>query len=383
MGYYTFKGCYFQVILRTELFKTTIMKKTLFIASAAVAGLVFAACSNEKTFKAEDAQFEIGFEGVYVDNSTKVTTGEYTKETLEVADNTMGVFSWKSVGTASPYTETQIFKDQKVIFDNPEAGASREDKWGYTPKKYWDKNANHYSFYAYAPHSSDFTGTVALESNSANAFTITDFRQATTVADQIDLLTDFTTQANRTSFVNDVEFAFSHILSNINFKVAVSDALKEDETDNPVTLVSLALSAVKTGGDYAYNTDAYKWTAEEPATAFSATQTDGNVFASESINNVTDEGNDVPGMTTMLMVPQSIPDTYTLTVNYLIDEEPYETVIKLNDFKDSSATPASLAAWQSGYKYTYFLVIGPTPIEFGIASVSTWGDGGTYTYVIE
>ena len=352
------------------------MKKSFLLLIAAA---LLAACSSNE-MAVELKEKPIGFSRVYIDKSTKaIRKGPYTTDNFEYVGNTFGVIGYKTTATQ---TNAKVFNDVKVEYQTGLSAPFAATDWAYSPLVYWDKTATQYSFFAYAPHSGDFTGTVALGGNDATTFSITGFKQATTVADQIDLMTDLTNQNNVTANIgnNDVKFTFGHILSNINVTMAVSAALKADETDNPVSVETVTLGTITMDGSYAWNTDAYKWTlsTSSPTTQlFSATQSSGNVFASKALTATPAA---VPGLTGMLMIPQAVNANYEIYVKYKINTEVFERTIKLSDFKKSGT---SLGTWDPGYKYTYNIVIGPTPILFDIIGVSDWGDGGVYTYTIE
>jgi len=352
------------------------MKKSFLLLIAAA--LLAACSSNEMLVETEDVP--IGVSRVYIDMSTKaITPGPYTTANFETVGNTFGVIGYKTTATQ---TNAKVFNDVKVEYQTGLSAPFAATDWAYSPLVYWDKTATQYSFFAYAPHSGDFTGTVALGGNDATTFSITGFKQATTVADQIDLMTDLTNQNNVTANIgnNDVKFTFGHILSNINVTMAVSAALKADETDNPVSVETVTLGTITMDGSYAWNTDAYKWTlsTSSPTTQlFSATQSSGNVFASKAL---TATPATVPGLTGMLMIPQAVNANYEIYVKYKINTEVFERTIKLSDFKKSGT---SLGTWDPGYRYTYNIIIGPTPILFDMDTVADWGDGGTYTYTIE
>ena len=356
------------------------MKKSFLLLIAAA---LLAACSSNE-MAVELKEKPIVFSRVYIDQSTKaIRTGPYTTVNFETVGNTFGVFGYKNTETQ---TNAQVFNNVKVEYkDNLTASYyDGTEDWAYSPLVYWDKTATKYSFFAYAPHSGDFTGTVALGGNDATTFSITGFKQATTVANQIDLMTDLTNQNNVTANIgnNDVKFTFGHILSNINVTMAVSSALKADETDNPVSVVEVTLGTIKMKGSYAYNTDStkYKWALAEPSTTktFSATQSSGNVFASKALTATPAA---VPGLTGMLMIPQKDVGTYQIYVKYKIKDEVFERTIALSAFKKD--VTKILAAWEPGYQYTYNIVIGPTPILFDMNTVSGWAPGGIYTYTVE
>lgn len=365
------------------------MKKSLIIIAAAA--LVVGCASND--VKNDIAPTPIGFTKVYVENGTKaITTGAYNTTTFETLGNTFGVFGYKTTATQTNYLS---FDDVEVEFKAGHTvstnGYDAVNDWEYSPLVYWDKNATSYSFYAYAPHESDFTGTAALASNSATAFSITGFQQAiTSNADMIDLMTDLTHHSpfGGTIGTNDVAFTFQHILSNITVRMAVGDALKSDNTYNPVTVVSVSIGTIKMDGSYAYDTNAYKWTlAASPTTKkFEGTPKDPNddavnVFKSDRLTSRTTGFTTVAGLENLLFVPQAVDAGYKIELKYKIADETYETEIPLSSFKNSGNSP--LATWTPGYKYTYDIVIGPNPILFDVTSVSDWTDGGQYIYVVE
>jgi len=362
------------------------MKKSLFIIATAVS--IISCSSNDVKNDIAESNIAIGFSKAYVENGTKaINHGAYTTANFETLGNTFGVFGYKSTATQ---TDALVFNNVTVEYKTGHTVATNSynavDDWEYSPLVYWDKNATSYSFYAYAPHQGDFTGTVALSGRNANGFSITGFEQATTAAaDMTDLMVDLTSHSTYTGTIgtNDVSFTFKHILSNITIRMAVGDALKGDYQNNPVTVVSVSVGAIKMDGTYSYVTDAYKWQlASTPHTGtFSGTQTEGNVFASNTLTSRTTGFTVVPGLENLLFVPQAVDAGYIITVQYKIGSQIYDTTINLNQFKNSSSE--SLVTWVPGYKYTYDIVIGPNPILFDISGVSDWTDGGQYIYTIE
>lgn len=350
------------------------MKKFIFLVATAT---IFVACAEKETIN-EIREIPIDFTKSYVEKATKtIHTGLYATETFEATGNTMGVFGWKRKST----TYTPIFENKAVDFDVTVSG-----DWGYSPKRYWDSDADDYAFYAYAPHSADFPngGTVALTTaGNGNTFSITNFTQANTVANQIDLMVDLTSQiantTNKAATKTDVGFTFSHILTQVNFKMGVSASLKADKNDNPVTVTSISLNNVNLKGSYSYNTS-WAWSGQATPTTFNATQTSNVVFAED---HLTSTAEDIPGLVKMLLIPGSVSG-YTVTINYTIGKtnpEQFTKTINLTDFKNSS--DQNLTTWAINNNYTYILTIGPEPIEFDMTSISDWVTGDPYEYVIE
>lgn len=366
------------------------MKKSLlFLATATI----MVGCSSNEVLN-EIAEKPIGFTKVYIENGTKaITPGAYTTDNFETVGNTFGVFGYKQTDTQ---TDALLFDNQAVIYQenlSTDAGYNATTDWAYSPIKYWDKEANAYNFYAYAPHDGDFTGTAELASQSETAFSISGFQQSHTQSTMIDLMTDLTSKKSVTGNAigqNDVAFVFTHILSNINVEMAVSPTLKADNTANPVTIVSISLGEIKMDGSYAYATSAYAWTlaASSTTATFAGTQSGTSpnqyVFASDALNASNAASNAftaVPALTDLLFVPQTVDNGYEFTIQYKIGTEVFDKTIPLSEFHNSSNQ--TLASWNSGYKYIYRIVIGPTPILFDLSGVSDWSDGGIYTYTVE
>ena len=348
-------------------------KFLLLIATAAIV----ASCAKTDSIN-EVNEVEIDFTRAFIENSTKsIVTGPYTTNNFSVNGNTMGVFGWKQVTSGNTTSNSQVFNDQAVTHNGTD--------WTYTPKRYWDSNADQYMFFAYAPHSGDFTGTVAMANPAASAFSITGFTQSTTVANQVDLLVDLSSHAvdhtntSTAATKPKVGFAFNHILSNVNFKMGVSTALKGDNQSNPVAVQSVEVKGVYINGTYSYANSAWGWSSRTSTSPFAATLKNNNtvVFASDEL---TATAADVPGLVNMLLIPGSVSG-YTITINYTIGTEEFEKTINLTDFKNGNN--AADASWAIATKYTYVLTIGPDPIEFDATSITDWGTGVTFTYEVK
>lgn len=368
------------------------MKKYIFLIATAA---IVASCSKTDNFK-ETGELPIDFTDVQIEKSTKAP---FT-DVASLQASSFGVYGSKTVSG----TTTKVFgqlaaeanKGVQVSYN------STTSKWAYSPLRYWDKGASAYHFYAYAPYNADnILGNVTWSESTANSFSISGFQQSHTQSDMIDILTDLTHQANVTTLQNTVDFSFSHILSNINFYMAVSPDLKADETNNPVSVNSISIGAVKMDGSYSYVSSAYTWTLASNSTTatFNAEQSNSKVFAARALKAMTnttgntlaaaqisEDPTEVPGLTSLLFVPQTLPtDTkYVVTIEYMIANETFNKTIDLNDFKKTvSNSDVYTSQWISGYQYNYILVIGPTPIEFGVHEIGGWADTDTYYYTIQ
>lgn len=171
------------------------MKKTLFAIAAMVA---MVACNNDYVVK-ETAQEAIGFDNMFVDNSTR-------------SEETPG------------YSSTNLFEDFAVygfvegapLFNGVEVGkdvtnADLTSGWRYNGTQYWIAGAN-YDFYAVAPFDGDWSvkaGT-ATDAGAVISFTNEDGTQ--------DLLYSGIVERQGAPDNNQaVAFTFKHILSKVKF----------------------------------------------------------------------------------------------------------------------------------------------------------------------
>lgn len=179
------------------------MKKSIFLA--AVAALVLAGCAKNETF-------------VKVTNQDAVSFGAYNGRTITKAgptdDMNLDALKQHGFGVFATYTGTDAFEDadndkgakddfmfnQQVTFD----GAN----WTYSPIKYWpnptngqDADAQHVSFFAYAPY--------AEPTGAANEIGITGFSQEVANDDPND-------PASPTHLHNIVNYTFSKDQANVD-----------------------------------------------------------------------------------------------------------------------------------------------------------------------
>ncbi len=221
------------------------MKKSiLFLAAAAM----FAACTND-SFRSdiEESQVEIGF-STYIqkpvaskaDNSSAIN-----KNGLEAYHKNFVVNGFKTVAT----TETQVFEDQRVVYND----AENKKVWEYSPVSYWDKSASKYSFYAAAPETARWEFDEDGKYYTISDFTVTgtslaldeiDTPDAAAVFDEEDLMIATDIPAHTAFTTTAVNFTFNHILSRLN--IAISTSI----TDGIVTLTSLTVNGIANTGSF-------------------------------------------------------------------------------------------------------------------------------------
>lgn len=178
------------------------MKKSYLMIAAAAA--IFAACSSNDTFKEVNEEVEIGFSEAGIENQTKAAL---TQDWFNTSGKKFGVFGYKG---------------DLQIFDNEEVTSTGTD-WTHTTKRFWDKAATNYKFYAYAPYAS-----TAPTFSTTTGFTFTGDIIADIDATDADKAIALKAPTSYTQCCGNhgshVPFVFSHVLSKLSFKAKISSA---------------------------------------------------------------------------------------------------------------------------------------------------------------
>ena len=137
------------------------MKKS-YLMIAAVAAL-FAACSDNDTFK-EVINNNEGSEIIFSTYAQKATRAENSDTTYawSLSDHHLSFRVWGYKNTS----DVAVFEEDSVGFTT---------SWSYVNKRYWDKAATTYEFYAFAPYNApfEFNGVNGIASQKNGYFTIT------------------------------------------------------------------------------------------------------------------------------------------------------------------------------------------------------------------
>ena len=232
------------------------MKKSYLMIAAAAA--MFAACSNNDTFKEVDNQdVAIGFDGKYVN---KATRAEINEAWFQTSGKHFGVYGYKGESFA--------------LFTNEDVSWNGSD-WVHTTVRFWDKNATDYNFYAHAPRAAAHTFT-----NKKYTFTsIPVITEINTGDPDIVVATPITAMGYGNCTHTDVnghgeghvEFDFNHILSKLAFKV---------KTSVPSSAAEITVTEVKLD----FPTGAATW-AQANADAVAGTTTYSSYTAKDGIGN--------------------------------------------------------------------------------------------------
>lgn len=200
------------------------MKKTyLWIAAAAA---MFAACSQRDFINdIVDEDATIGFKAKYVNKATRaeINNAWFANEN----QNSFGVDGLKG--------SYRLFENEKVTWNNT------DHKWTNPTYRLWDKSANNYEFYAYAPYDGEDNDDITHSFNATTKkYTFSEIPVIKNIDDanaDIVIATPITgySYSNTLSGHNTttgasanghgdghVEFDFNHILSKLAFKAYTS-----------------------------------------------------------------------------------------------------------------------------------------------------------------
>ena len=357
----------------------------------ALAAMLPASCAKVEMGGRAFSDIPLSFSSYSPRPVSRVDAGSFVSGTSLPDSCTFGVFAYfqeGTVGTGTPATWSasrtpNFLFDQKVEYF--------EGDYNYSSVRYWPANEeNTISFWAYYPYvayNADNSGLVKFYSNEActSAYTKSSaglpyvkYTVPSNPDDQIDLLFDGFANKNKTydnctPTPGTVQFNFRHALSWVEFQIIEGTG---------AVINSMSVSNIKWTG-VCTDVENRTWT----------NQTDVATF---SLNDVTVNSSTI---CSMLLMPQTIADNATLTINYDITFEssdpghPDPIVYRGNSgsvlLKDATqangTTPAGITAWEPGYHYIYKIRAGFERIEFEEVVVSTddWSVGNSNISVPE
>lgn len=358
------------------------MKKVLFFAVCAIA---LTSCSKALDTPEFYSNKAIGF-NTWTENLTKA----HAQGSNSFANgDDMKVFGVKSV--TSPASSTTVFDAQSVSYDGTD--------WSYSPIKFWDYSTDNYTFFAY----SNVTGSVTYTASNNNG-TFVQAAEQTFAGNNGDALVASKKVVAKANYGSEVEMVFNHIASLVEVKVKAASLFQNTGSNYPqIKLNSVTLNAIENKGSFSISS---AYTDNKPvATWTNSTSSTANYTNASGVTPVTTTGLSFgsdsyqTAVNTLIVMPQTISDTKTITVNYDVifsstedDKETFARTIKLNEFRSTadteSTTPhnaagsAVFASWAQGNKYIYNITIGASAIEFS-ASITDWTANNGYWWIAQ
>lgn len=368
------------------------------------AALLLAGCSqNEITEMSPDAHPAVGF---------SVYSGVQTKGTeIKLADlkSGFGVFAyhtgadaWSTAGsTATP----NFMYNQKV-------GSSDGTTWTYTPVKYWPKDEEKVTFFAYGPYSTisgsgvtvpavgDITGAPKL------TFAIESTGDATKMIDFVVAKNDASATQDRThaNSASGVTFTFQHVLSRLTFDAKPSVELSTTTGTKGTTYVMVKSAKIlqassskfyksgvfdcanatwgtKTQATADYDiTKALALTDEKSIVSNAADQTSSKYNAVKLTSNATPKSLFTTNQF-LFLVPETAKagagttGAGDVTIRFDYDIVTVDTAVSKGYTITHHTTDAKLpaGALKQGTAYKYTVVFGINEIEILTPTVDSWG----------
>lgn len=372
------------------------MKTRRFLGWVAMATMVLSTgCSNDEVVNDFSQDNAIEF-GTYVGRDAVSRASVITTENLKGASSTgFGVFAYYTAQNA--YKSGDAF-DPNFMKNEQVQWNTTNNKWEYSPLKYWPNNAkDKVSFIAYAPWQDSFS----LDDTGNGKYTYT---VADEVTSQIDLLWSKSQNFNITkqSIDGDVKFEFAHALSKIGFTINAGIDLTEKggKLDENTTIY---VDKVTLGSLYSKGTmDMSKATAEWSDRRGDVTYTwdyvnDGtaNELQNNTLTSTTEFGTGkekqlIKDDAYLMTIPQK-DKTITVTVTYRVFTKDENLTVPMNgntalvpeqpNVKGSLVTnviPVEISdqTFDPGKQYTYHIILGMTSVKVS-AEVNPWEDGNS------
>jgi len=378
------------------------MNKNLFLLATAA---IFAACSNEEIKIDQPTEGpEIGFD-TFAEVATRADQAENSsatnKNALSTYHTTFDVWGYKNGVAAGDGVD--VFVKVPVTYAS--------SAWSYgTTKRYWDKSASGYDFYAAAPSNAAWTFDKTSRKLSYDNYSLTGatiaasatINNAAVFSTDVDLMISTDVNGYKTYTADKVGLTFNHILSRFNIGVK-----KDSEVTGTVKLKSVKVYNMKSNGKFdegaALGTDVLasgtikRWGA---ATNTATTFTDGVGYTNSEGLTVTTSVNYVYQA---LCIPQAVGEEAVnlngkasttpsvsavsssskpyFVIEYTLNDEPYKYYYNLADAFNGSSSTADVNFCE-GWQNNLTITIKPAAIEFD-AEVYEWVTKNTGSTTVE
>ena len=292
-----------------------------------------------------------------------------TKSTIDLGDRSI-VFapvaskSVKAIIEGTSYPTSESFKVSAYLdgsnpyFQNQTAGySSALNLWATQQSQYWPLDGS-LTFYAYSPASA---GGATL---SATGFNVADYTIQTPAQMTTDLCYASATVADCSRHPESVPLQFSHVLSQVVFRVKAAAYYGTAQRTVALSLTSLSLSGICSVGDFAGG-------------AWENLESEYSYTLSDSAINLTYDQSDNPETSVVcscLFLPQEFGLNAALNVAYSIVQTVSGTDYTLENPPVTIPLGGSITRWEAGKKYIYTLNIGMNNLIMLSASAVGWQD---------
>ena len=330
-----------------------IMKKYLFIIAATA--LAFASCSDLDSVKKD---IEAGNE------EGAINFASFTQKATR-AENSNAAYTWAFITHHANFKVWGYKNTEKTAVFNGDVvtagGTSPDYTFTYSPKRYWDKAATTYHFYAAAPATTDMWTLNGITSDdnqvqSAGYFTTSSTLTGVNIQKEapstslvntfkgladVDKLIAEPCVVNRGQFSQTVQLNFIHILSKLNITIQ-KDATKL--ANQTVKLVSFEVEHLNATGNF----DEHLHAATQSGSNDRWTDQSGTVQYSAKTNwEITTDANYI---IESLVIPQDAAAEIVALDGKAHDAELYATVAEYNTAKNTSIDQTAFEALSEAEK---------------------------------
>lgn len=275
----------------------------------------------------------------------------------------MGIFAYytgqSAFGTGEDFTPDFMFN---------QLATRTSSVWGYTPLKYWpNTEGDKLTFFAYSPHSDNYTSIQVVSENSDTGLPCIEFTAPGNITLQTDLLVGEAKNVSRTSSDGGaVRFEMHHTLTRIRFSARTVK-------DHGNYLKTMAITSVSLKGAVSTATAPVAWTGfgwtiadNAPTTDYYLTIGTGllDVALTDSYTTITD----LAGGYDLMLIPQKTDDLL-IEVTMLVTPnvgEPYSKSVAL--------PLKGLAVWEVSKTINYQVTLDWSSISELSAHTTGWGD---------
>ncbi|MGN0188120.1 MAG: fimbrillin family protein [Candidatus Cryptobacteroides sp.] len=328
---------------------------------AVLAGVALVGCTkNERTSELIDSQKEITFTSPILSSATKTPVSGEMDNPYSTSEKFNVYAVWHNGDFSGSWTDHSLYMD-----DVQTDYSSTLDGWHATPSYYWPKNGK-LTFAAYSP--SEIGGT--SHAYGSTGLSITGYEVPTDAANQYDVMYSERAYNNISSTGTDtyykgVDIKFHHALSSIQFGIKT---LADYSSSVTIKLRKITVYGVYSKGDFTEgitNEVAYANTPAWSNPANVVAEANAYVYYSDEliVSDTETLLNGVTGQTDLILLPQTLPDTGYITIEYGIDpvggttpEIAQKHTVQINSL--------SATEWKPGKRYTYHITIGLDEIYF-------------------
>lgn len=361
------------------------MKKVLFFAAAAI---MMVGCSKDQVVSEMPQDNAINF-GMYFGRDAQSRAA--IMNTADLENQSFGVFAYYTDN--SDYTEgtsTPNFMFNQFVEHDGSA-------WIYSPLKYWPNEAtDKLTFFAYAPHTTESNGNIALaagfDNASASAPSITytlDDVQST----HVDLLwaTPVENKTKQTT-TEKVHFVFKHALSRIGFKsVAVIDESSNDANgdiddgahSNPLDgNTEITLKSIKLTGNF-YQGGKLNLATGAWSDHVAAASTEYNWATADFVNDdvTTTKAVVLNDDKYLTVLPHASSQQIQIEVVYTVKTTDASLAGGYSEVTNTIVSDPFDFIFQKGYAYNFVLHVGLTSVKFS-AEAADWDELGEEDIVV-